>query len=183
MNLYGIDLSRKKVLIDKKEFLTRRGDCGIFVENRGNLGRFVEISGQFDCSLDDKGRLLLPMKLREGLAEENSFVLTRGVESCLVLYGSESWATLKQRVEAKSSQFVRENRLIQRRIIAPAEVVSPDKSGRLKISGHFCSQAGLAKDCLLIGLGDSIEIWSPQRYAIYEEETAADLAGAWEMYH
>jgi MraZ protein len=128
-------------------------------------------------SIDDKGRVLLPIKLREALTGIN-LILTRGVEDCLWLFPNDAWEEFSASVQGALSIFDVNSRLIQRRILAPANEAPLDGTGRLKLSPSLMAMARLKKECYLIGMGDRIEIWDSEVYDTYDSATAGRLEEA-----
>ncbi|HEY9594552.1 MAG TPA: division/cell wall cluster transcriptional repressor MraZ [Spirochaetia bacterium] len=124
------------------------------------------ITGEFRCSLDEKGRLLIPAKMRTEVTG-NVVVLTRGVENCLWLFPPEEWKTFSEKLVGSTSLLQEESRLIQRRMIAPAQENEIDKAGRIVIPPTLREYAGLSKDCIILGLKKYIEIWSEASYQDY----------------
>ena len=90
------------------------------------------ITGEFHCTLDEKGRLLIPAKMRSEIAGA-AVVLTRGVERCLWLFPPEEWKTFSENLVGSTSLFQEKARLIQRRMIAPAQDADIDRSGRIVV--------------------------------------------------
>jgi MraZ protein len=109
------------------------------------------ITGEFRCSLDEKGRLLIPARMRTEVAG-NVVVLTRGVENCLWLFPPEEWTTFSDKLIGSTSLFQEESRLIQRRMIAPAQETDIDKAGRIVVPQTLREYADLKKDCIILGL-------------------------------
>ena len=124
------------------------------------------ITGEFRCSLDEKGRLLIPAKMRTEVVG-NVVVLTRGVENCLWLFPPEEWKTFSEKLVGSTSLLQEESRLIQRRMIAPAQENEIDKAGRIVVPPTLREYAGLTKDCIILGLKKYIEIWSEASYQDY----------------
>jgi len=135
------------------------------------------ITGEFRCSLDEKGRLLIPSRMRTEVAG-NMVILTRGVENCLWLFPPEEWKTFSEKLIGSTSLFQEESRLIQRRMIAPAQETEIDKAGRIVIPQTLREYAGLSKDCLILGLQKYIEIWSEAAYQSYLSENEAKFKEA-----
>ncbi len=121
------------------------------------------ITGEYRNSLDEKGRLLIPAKLRTELEGER-LVLTRGVESCLWLFQSEQWRSLAEQLTQSTSLFQKRARILKRRIIAPAQEVEIDKAGRINIPPTLREYAELTKDTVILGLENYMEIWSEAAY-------------------
>ena len=135
------------------------------------------LTGEFRCSLDEKGRLLIPARMRTEVAG-NMVVLTRGVENCLWLFPPEDWKSFSEKLIGSTSLFQEESRLIQRRMIAPAQETEIDKAGRIVIPQTLREYAGLSKDCLILGLQKYIEIWSEAAYQSYLSENEAKFKEA-----
>jgi MraZ protein len=135
------------------------------------------ITGEFRCSLDEKGRLLIPAKMRSEIAG-NVIILTRGVENCLWLFPPEEWKTFSEKLIGSTSLFQEESRLIQRRMIAPAQEAEIDKAGRIVIPPTLRDYAVLKKDCLVLGLKKYMEIWSEASYTEYLDVNEAKFKEA-----
>ena len=135
------------------------------------------ITGEFRCSLDEKGRLLIPARIRAEVAGY-VLILTRGVENCLWLFPPEEWKTFSENLIGSTSLFQEKARLIQRRMIAPAQETEIDKAGRIVIPQTLREYAALQKECLILGLKKYIEIWSETAYQSYLEENEAKFKEA-----
>jgi MraZ protein len=97
----------------------------------------------------------------------NMVVLTRGVENCLWLFPPEEWKTFSEKLVGSTSLLQEESRLIQRRMIAPAQENDIDKAGRIVVPPTLREYADLTKDCIILGLKKYIEIWSEASYQDY----------------
>jgi MraZ protein len=137
------------------------------------------LGGQFNSTLDEKGRILLPAKLREQLGN-CSLVLTRGVDKCLWLFPDDEWSKVSAMLLKHSSLFKAKSQMIQRRLLAPAADLAIDNNGRVKIPSSLLRSAGLIRDCIFIGLDDHIEIWDEELYSEFEEKCEDDVKDAWE---
>jgi len=135
------------------------------------------LTGEFRNSLDEKGRLSLPARLREELAGTD-FVLTQGVDPCLWLFSPDEWESLSQKLMASTSIFQAKSRLVQRRILAPAQEVEVDKMGRISIPQSLREWAGLSKDCVILGITKYIEIWDAEAYRKYTAESESEFQAA-----
>jgi MraZ protein len=135
------------------------------------------ITGEFRCSLDEKGRLLIPARMRTEVAG-NEVILTRGVENCLWLFPPEEWKTFSENLIGSTSLFQEKARLIQRRMIAPAQETEIDKAGRIVIPQTLREYADLKKDCIILGLKKYMEIWSEAAYQAYLSENEAKFKEA-----
>ncbi len=135
------------------------------------------ITGEFRCSLDEKGRLLIPARMRTEVAG-NEVILTRGVENCLWLFPPEEWKIFSENLIGSTSLFQEKARLIQRRMIAPAQETEIDKAGRIVIPQTLREYADLRKECLILGLKKYMEIWSEASYQDYLSENEAKFKEA-----
>ncbi len=126
------------------------------------------LTGEFRYSLDAKGRLLIPSRVRAAI-EESKIVLTRGVDQCLWLFTEEEWQTISSTLLESTSLFQERARLIQRRIIAPAQETEIDRSGRIVIAPTLREYAGLKKECIILGMLKYVEIWDEKNYSDYLE--------------
>jgi MraZ protein len=127
--------------------------------------------------LDEKGRLLIPARMRTEVAG-NEVILTRGVENCLWLFPPEEWKTFSENLIGSTSLFQEKARLIQRRMIAPAQETEIDKAGRIVIPQTLREYADLRKECLILGLKKYMEIWSEAAYQDYLSENEAKFKEA-----
>jgi len=137
--------------------------------------RLTGFYGQYQTTLDEKGRFSLPAKLRSVTGSDTSplldgdVVLTKGLEGCLSLYPEVEWAEIQERLSTLN--FTQKDfRFFSRRFYSAAGAVSPDKNGRILIPSHLIEEAHLKKDLLVIGVNRWIEIWDPNRYKYYLEQ-------------
>ena len=113
--------------------------------------------GEYHHTIDEKGRLIIPSKFREELGEK--FIITRGIENCLFVYSLSSWEKITQRLE--SLPFTKKDaRQFVRFFLSGATTAEFDKQGRVNITSPLISYAKLQKECVVIGTGDRLEIWS-----------------------
>ena len=110
--------------------------------------------GEYQHTLDTKGRVMVPAKLRDDLGEQ--FILTKGLDGCLFAYSMGEWAKLDARI--RESSMV-ESRTIARFLFASASPVEPDKQGRILIPQNLREYAHLEKDVTVIGASVRAEIW------------------------
>ena len=135
------------------------------------------LSGEFRNTLDEKGRISLPAKLR-GELPGNEFVLTQGVDACLWLFAPEQWNALSKKLIESTSLFAARARLVQRRILAPAQEVEVDKLGRIAIPQSLREFAGLSKDCVILGITKYVEIWDAEAYKNYLATNESEFLAA-----
>jgi len=133
--------------------------------------------GQYQTTMDDKGRFALPAKLRSVLGADRKpilkgdLIITGGMEGCLSLYPQGEWADIQNRLS--SLNFTkRDFRYFGRRFYSSAAVVTPDRNGRILIPAHLVKEASLTKELQVIGVNRWIEIWDPVRYQYYLERYA-----------
>ena len=134
-------------------------------------------TGEYRNSLDDKGRLLIPVKVRAEI-DGNTLVLTRAVDRCLWLFLPEEWSRVSARLMDSTSLFQSRARMIQRRIVAPAQEAEIDRSGRINISPALRDYAGLKKDCVILAIESYLEVWDESEYRSYWEENEAEFQEA-----
>ncbi len=131
------------------------------------------LSGEFRNMIDEKGRILIPSRLRNSLAG-NSLYVTRGVERCLWLMLPEKWRSFSEKIMGgPGAMFDARTRLLQRRIIAPAQECEIDKSGRIHIPPTLRKAIGLEvkKEAVILGINTFLELWNVDEYTTYVEES------------
>ncbi len=134
-------------------------------------------TGEFRNTLDEKGRISLPAKLRSGLTG-NVLIVTQGMDDCLWVFAPERWQNLSEQIFSSTSLFHQQARNIQRRIIAPAQEVEIDKAGRIAIPQSLRKYARLEKECVVLGIARRIEIWDEGRYEAWLKATEAEFEAA-----
>ncbi len=122
------------------------------------------MTGQYAHTIDAKGRLFIPAKLRAALGA--TFHVTVGQDHCLSIYSDESWATFMDKLKELTYSEVK--RL--RPLFANAADCEPDGQGRILIPAKLREYASLEKDVVVIGSFDRVEIWNAQRWAALEQE-------------
>jgi MraZ protein len=135
------------------------------------------ITGEYRNSLDEKGRLLIPARIRSEITG-NVLILTRGVDKCLWLFAPEEWRRVSESIVGNTSLFHARARLIQRRIIAPAQEAEIDKAGRINIPATLREYAGLSKEAIILGIKNYIEIWDEDEYQRYWDEKESEFQEA-----
>ncbi len=121
--------------------------------------------GEFEATLDAKGRFLFPAGFRKQLPEKelNQFVINRGFEKCLSLYPLKSWKPLFVEIE-KLNDFDPKAREFRRYFLNGATSIEPDSAGRLLVPPNLKEYAGLQKDIVLVAAVNKIEIWDSNKY-------------------
>ena len=113
--------------------------------------------GTHEHTIDDKNRLTMPAKFRDGL--RGGVVLVRGIDNTVDVYPRESWESSVERITALDS-LTREAREMKRFVFAGATVTEIDKQGRVLVPPDLGRHAGLGKDVSVVGVHDHIEIWN-----------------------
>ena len=120
--------------------------------------------GQYQHSIDAKGRLFIPAKFREELGE--TFYVTIGLDGCLSVYSDTKWGALIEKYEALPISKARS----MRALFANAAKCEPDAQGRILIPAKLRAYAKLEKDVVVIGVSNRAEIWNAERWQAVEEE-------------
>ncbi|MCX7656573.1 MAG: division/cell wall cluster transcriptional repressor MraZ [Treponemataceae bacterium] len=135
------------------------------------------LTGEFKNVLDEKGRLSLPTRIRNELPG-NMLVITQGVDRCLWIFTPSQWDILARKLMESTSPFQSRSRMVQRRIIAPAQEIEIDKAGRVAIPQSLREFAHLTKECVILGIDKYIEVWDAEEYAAYWKENETEFRGA-----
>ncbi|MBQ9019201.1 MAG: division/cell wall cluster transcriptional repressor MraZ [Bacilli bacterium] len=129
--------------------------------------------GEYHHTIDEKGRIIIPVKFREALGKE--FIITRGIENCLFVYSKENWAKITTKLS--SLPFTKKDaRTFNRFFMSGATDVELDKQGRVNISQPLIDYAGLLKDCVIIGTGDRLEVWSQESWESFFDSTKDSMS-------
>ena len=115
--------------------------------------------GEYNHTIDAKGRLIIPVKFREALGE--SFVITKGMDGCLFVFDESEWTSFSEKLRALP-MINKETRQFTRFFLSGADEVSVDKMGRILIPQNLREFASISKDVLLVGVGNRVEIWSKE---------------------
>lgn len=119
--------------------------------------------GEYQHSLDEKGRLIIPAKFREDLGER--FIITRGLDNCLFVYPLDQWKQLQEKIHALPAQA--ETRSFTRMFFSGAVEAELDKQGRVVIPQHLREHAGIERDVYSIGVSTKVEIWAKESWEQY----------------
>ena len=131
--------------------------------------------GEFEATLDAKGRFLLPAGIKKQLPEkeDDRFVINRGFEKCLSLYPMKSWEPLFAEI-SKLNEFEPKVREFRRYFLNGATTVEPDSAGRLLIPPNLKDHAELQKDIVLVSAVNKIEIWDSKKYHQFFDSFSAE---------
>jgi MraZ protein len=148
----------------------------VAVVESGEKWGIIMLMGEFHHNIDDKGRLTLPAKFREELGD--SFIITRGLESCLFVYTMDEWKKITEKLN--NLPFTRKDaRSFMRFFLSGATAVEFDKQGRINITSPLVTYADLKKECVIIGVGDRLEIWSSEKWDNFydtNKDSLSDIA-------
>jgi MraZ protein len=122
------------------------------------------MTGQYQHSIDSKGRLFIPAKLREELGD--TFYVTMGIDRCLSVYSDESWTRFTEKFESLPYTKTR----AMRPLFANAAKCEPDAQGRILIPAKLRNYAELKKDVVVIGVSNRAEIWNAEAWSALEAE-------------
>lgn len=123
------------------------------------------MTGKYTHTVDPKGRLFVPSKLREELGD--AFYVTLGLDHCLAAYTQQDWDAMQEKYGAMPLSQQRRMRFF----FANAAKCEPDKQGRFLLPADLREYAGLRQEVMFIGLGNHAEIWDADAYRQLENET------------
>ncbi|MFD1904847.1 division/cell wall cluster transcriptional repressor MraZ [Paenibacillus rhizoplanae] len=124
--------------------------------------------GEYQHSIDDKGRIIIPAKFRDMLG--TSFVATRGLDSCLFVYPMEEWGIMEQKLKKPFTDEIG-CPCVQPLFFSGATECVWDKQGRVNLPGNLRQYAKLDKDCVILGVSNRVEIWNKQLWEQYFEQS------------
>jgi MraZ protein len=113
--------------------------------------------GEYEHTIDDKNRLTLPARFRDAFAD--GVVVTRGIDPCLAVYTREGWDGFVRSQLAGLDQFSREARQMRRFLFSAGVEAELDKQGRVTLPAGLLRKAGLARDVVVAGVGEFLEVW------------------------
>jgi MraZ protein len=123
--------------------------------------------GEYQHTLDEKGRIIIPSKFREDLGYE--FVMTKGLDSCLFIYPKKEWEVLENKL--KSLPLTNKDaRAFIRFFFSGASECILDKQGRVLIPSNLRDHSKLEKDAVIIGVSTRLEIWSKAEWEDYNSD-------------
>jgi len=124
--------------------------------------------GEYQHSVDDKGRLIIPAKFREALGPD--FIITRGLDNCLFVYPRSEWTVLEQKLKALPL-MKSDARAFTRFFFSGATECELDKQGRVNIPNTLREYAKLDKDCVVLGVSNRVEIWCKEVWEGYFQQS------------
>lgn len=132
-------------------------------------------SGEYQHSVDAKGRMIVPSKFRELLGE--SFMVTRGLDNCLFVYPKEAWEAFTQKLKQRPFQTQNARQFV-RFFLSGAVECELDKQGRILLPQNLRAYAGIMKDVSVIGVGERAEIWDSEQWNGYNGSISPDEVAA-----
>ncbi|RCK72255.1 MAG: Cell division protein MraZ [Ignavibacteriae bacterium] len=128
----------------------------------------ASFKGTYKYSVDNKGRINIPAKMRKQLSDDSKdhFVITRGLDKCLFLYPHDVWLKVEEKLQSLS-EFNSDHRYLERQIYSIAEDVVLDVQARIIIPSELREYAQIKNEVLIIGVSNRIEIWNPKVYEEY----------------
>jgi len=129
--------------------------------------------GEYQHTVDQKGRAIIPSKIREGLGEK--FMMTKGLDNCLFVYSLKDWSELETKLKTLSFAD-KDARAFNRFFFSGAAESEVDKQGRILIPQNLREYANLEKDIYIIGVDTRVEVWDKQNWEKYssDENLSAD---------
>lgn len=124
--------------------------------------------GQELYSIDAKGRVNIPAKMRRSIAEEanDTLVLTRGTDSCVIAYPLDEWKKHEEKF-GSLNQYDEKNRFFLRQLLMWSEEVSIDRQQRVSIPKRLQELATIEGKVMIVGMVDHIEFWNPEKFEAY----------------
>ena len=142
--------------------------------NRGGGVNNIFI-GEYIHTIDQKGRVIIPVKFREALGDQ--FIVTKGLDHCLFVYPYSEWNILEQKLQALP--FTQPDvRAFVRFFFSGATECELDKQGRILLPANLRSYAQLEKNLVLAGVSSRVEIWSETLWTEYSQQAENDYASA-----
>ena len=138
----------------------------------GKKGALLLLLGEYQHTLDAKGRLAMPAKMRENLGEK--FIITKGLDGCLFVYDLQEWQKLEEKL-ASLPMSRKTARDFSRFLFGGAYEGECDKQWRVLVPQNLRTYAGLNKDAVIVGVGNRAEIWDFAKWNEYNESSAEDV--------
>ena len=135
------------------------------------------ITGEYRNTIDEKGRIMFPVKARTSLPE-NRLIITRGMDNCLWLFPPAEWEKFSAKIMKSASLSKAGSRAVLRRLTEQETEI--DKSGRISIPQSLREYASLEKECIILGQYAYFELWDVKKYDRYLEDSEPDFAKALE---
>ena len=125
--------------------------------------------GEYQHNLDAKGRIIIPSKFRDEL--HSTFVLARGLDSCLTIYSIEQWNKMFEEIN-KLPTTKKNARSYVRMLTSTASECTPDNQGRIQIPSFLSKPVNITKECVVIGANNHVEIWDKATWDAYYQDAS-----------
>lgn len=125
--------------------------------------------GEYQHNLDAKGRIIIPSRFRDEL--HSTFVLARGLDSCLTIYSVEQWNKMFEEIN-KLPTTKKNARMYVRMLTSTATECAPDNQGRIQIPSFLSKPVNITKECVVIGANNHVEIWDKATWDAYYDEAS-----------
>ena len=158
----------KKTIYKNKKIVYNDGTKWMIVGESGD-NMFI---GQYNHTIDDKGRIIIPSKIRNDLG--NNFIVTRGLDGCLFIYSNIEWENIINKY--KNLLDTKEKRNFLRVFLSGASICEYDKQGRINIPSSLIDYANLSRECIIVGVFDRLEIWSKESWDKFIETNSDNLS-------
>ena len=129
------------------------------------------LMGEYSHSLDTKGRLIMPAKLRQDIGDK--FILTKGLDGCLFAFSQNEWLNFEAKLKALPLSDKNARNFV-RFFLSGATECEIDKQGRFLISNNLRNAANLEKEAVIIGVGTRLEIWNKETWQKCDDNISAD---------
>jgi MraZ protein len=131
----------------------------------------VNFTGRYTVSVDGKGRIAIPAKLRSIATQQGSekFVIRFGFDGCLDLYSETEYKRVSEQMTSQQPIDARRARFLKRFIHPNSAEGVPDGQGRIAIPKHLLEYAGITDKVLILGVGEKVELWNEQRFNEYQQ--------------
>ncbi len=127
--------------------------------------------GEYEHSLDAKGRLIMPAKLRQDMGDK--FIVTKGLDGCLFAFSQEEWLNFETKLKALPLSDKNARNFV-RFFLSGATECELDKQGRFLIPNNLRNAGNLEKEVIIIGVGTRLEIWNKNTWEKCDEDISAD---------
>ncbi len=135
--------------------------------------KMVNFVGEYPRQLDDRGRFILPAKIREKLSG-TVYVTRSPIDECLNLYTEEEWEAIAAKVRALPTVTDRNAAALQRKLFGKAISCEVDKQGRIPLTSELIEFAHMKKDIVLVGVNSKLEIWDSESWKTVDDAIDAE---------
>jgi len=167
---------RKKVINSGAKWSKVEIFC-IYLPSKKNFVATTNLTGEYECKIDEKGRIIFPSALKKKLAPEfqDRFVINRGFEGCLVIHPMDVWNEITRDINSLN-KYVEDTRRFIRVFYDGATEVVLDSQNRFLLPKILLPHASIDKEVILSALADRIEVWDKQTYQKVRAISAAEYS-------